>query len=418
MNTRHNDRRSHEESLDEGRVIISADTHAGADIGEYRAYLPQYWHDEFDAWASAYSSPWDDIVGDTAARNWDSELRRTHMESDGITAEVIFPNTIPPFFPTIVGIVPLPSNRADYDRRWAGLQAHNRWLVDFCAELPDQRRGLIQVFPNEVDDAVEEIRWAGESPGVGGVLMPAVPPNHVVDPIFSRRYDPIWAACQEVGLPVCTHTGSGEPEYPDEPASAAVMFFEFGLFVNRTLSHLLIGGVFERFPDLKYTMTEQGVTWVPEVLARLDNQYEAVRDRPWLSMFVKEAYDQLKLSPREYFERNCFVGATSLRPREVDAAHNLGTANIMWGSDYPHSESTAPYSVESLRLVMTSFSERERQDLLVDTAAEVYGFDTDKLTAIAGSIGPTLQELRTPLSSDEYPSDHEWFLPTSLRPLT
>lgn len=401
-----------------GQIVISADTHAGADIGGYREYLESSWHDEFDAWAAEYSSPWDDIVGDTAARNWDSELRREQMESDGIVAEVIFPNTIPPFFPTIVGIVPLPTERADYERRWAGLQAHNRWLVDFCSELPHQRRGLIQIFPNDVDDAVREIRWAAQSPVVGGVLMPAVPPNHAVDPIFARRYDPIWEACQEAGLPICTHTGSGEPEYPDEVVSSAVMFFEFGLFVNRTLSHMLIGGVFERFPQLKYTMTEQGVTWIPEVLARLDNQYEAVRDRPWLSMFVKEAYDALKLTPKEYFERNCFVGTTSLRPRELAAVHALGTKNMMWGSDYPHSESTAPYSVESLRLVTESLSDEATHDILAATAASVYGFDLDKLSALAADVGPSMEQLRTPLPPEEYPDDHEWFLPVSLAPLT
>lgn len=46
-----------------GEVIISADTHGGASILDYRAYLPSAWHDEFDAWAAQYESPWDDVGG-------------------------------------------------------------------------------------------------------------------------------------------------------------------------------------------------------------------------------------------------------------------------------------------------------------------------------------------------------------------
>ncbi|HRE00260.1 MAG TPA: hypothetical protein PLV68_03115 [Ilumatobacteraceae bacterium] len=144
-------------------IIISSDTHAGADLREYKPYLASKWHDEFDAWADAYSSPWDDLVNDTADRNWDSDLRLQQTQADGVVAEVLFPNTIPPFFPSISNIVPLPKDDTDYQRRWAGIQAHNRWLVDFCSKAPDQRRGLVQVFPHKVDDAVAEIKWAGWS---------------------------------------------------------------------------------------------------------------------------------------------------------------------------------------------------------------------------------------------------------------
>lgn len=398
-----------------GEVVISADTHAGASILGYRPYLASSWHEEFDAWAAAYESPWDDVVNDTAARNWDSELRREQMEADGVAAEVIFPNTIPPFFPTIVGIVPLPRDADELHRRWAGLQAHNRWLVDFCQELPDQRRGLIQVFPHDLEAAVAEVRWAASTGVIGGVLLSAVPPNHPVPPLFSRHYDPLWAVCEEAGLAVATHTGSGSPEYPDEPAATAVMFFEFAMFVNRTLAHLIIGGVFERFPGLRYTMTEQGVNWVVEVLDRLEAQHDAARDRPWLAMFVAEAYSALSLTPWEYLRRNCFVGATSLRPGEVAGVERLGVDNVMWGSDYPHSEATTPYSTESLRIVTSALTTAERRRLLAGTAAAVYGFDLERLTPIGRRCGPTATALATPLGPEDHPRDHEWFLPASLR---
>lgn len=399
----------------DNHIIISADTHAGADLRGYKPYLAKKWHDEFDAWADAYSSPWDDLVDDTADRNWDSDLRMAQTTADGVVGEVIFPNTIPPFFPSISNIIPLPQTDDEYARRWAGIQAHNRWLVDFCSQAPDQRRGLIQVFPHKVEDAVAEVRWAAESDVIGGVLVPAAPPNHALyEPLFTDTFHPLWEAIEESGLAFGTHTGSGEPEYPDHPASSAVMMFEFSLFTNRTLSHLIIGGIFEKFPEIRFTMTEQGVKWVAETLSRLDGTFTAVADRPWLEMFVREAYKDLSLTPTEYFQRNCFVGASVLRPGEVATATNLGTSNIMWGSDFPHRESTYPYSIESLRIALADLDDKQKREVLSETAAKVYGFDLDALRPLADKYGPSPELLDTPLTEAELPTDNEWFLPEML----
>lgn len=81
-------------------VVISTDTHAGADLYDYKPYLPASLHEEFDAWAKAYASPFDDLIVATANRNWDHELRIAEMDADGVAAEVLLPNTVPPFFPT------------------------------------------------------------------------------------------------------------------------------------------------------------------------------------------------------------------------------------------------------------------------------------------------------------------------------
>src|SRR5205085_1542347 len=82
--------------------------------------------------------------------------------ADGIVAEILFPNTVPPFFDES-GLVALPPTEADYDRRWAGLQAHNRWMADFCAAAPGRRAACVQVFVNRIDDALAEIRWAKDN---------------------------------------------------------------------------------------------------------------------------------------------------------------------------------------------------------------------------------------------------------------
>src|SRR6185437_14382707 len=110
-----------------------------------------------DAWLAGVVNPWVDIR-DT--RNFNSGDRIVAMDAEGVTGEVLFPNTLPPFYDILAHLSGVPRNREEFDRRWAGLRAHNRWLVDFCGEEPLRRRGLIQLMPNDVDAAIAEVRWA------------------------------------------------------------------------------------------------------------------------------------------------------------------------------------------------------------------------------------------------------------------
>lgn len=121
-------------------TVVSADCHAGADLLDYRPYLAKRHHEAFDAWAAGYVNPYEDLLADTADRNWNSARRLAELEADGIVAEVLFPNTIPPFFPA-ASLMAQPPTAAEYELRWAGLQAHNRWLADFCADAPGRRAG-------------------------------------------------------------------------------------------------------------------------------------------------------------------------------------------------------------------------------------------------------------------------------------
>ncbi|MHB8671318.1 MAG: amidohydrolase family protein, partial [Acidimicrobiales bacterium] len=197
---------------DERYVIISADCHGGAELAEYRPYLERRHHDEFDAWAKTYAVPYEDLMGEDGNRNWDSERRLRELEADGIVAEVIFPNTIPPFYPqpSLKAQVPAATD-GDMDLRWAGLRAHNRWLADFCAAAPGRRAGIAQIMLHDVDAAVAEILWAAEAGLKGGILLPGTPPGTGLAPLYSPIYDPIWRACEETGLPVNHHAGSDQP---------------------------------------------------------------------------------------------------------------------------------------------------------------------------------------------------------------
>ncbi len=151
--------------------IISADCHAGGSHKAYREYLDPAFHEDFDAWRGEYKNPYKDLGDNRRLRNWDNEMRNSQQEEDGIVGEVVFPNTVPPFFPSFV-LFAKPPTPEEYAHRRAGVHAHNRWLVDWCGEFPERRAGVGQIFLNDIDDAIEDITWIKEHGLRGGILLP------------------------------------------------------------------------------------------------------------------------------------------------------------------------------------------------------------------------------------------------------
>lgn len=378
-------------------TIISADCHAGGSMEQYREYLDPAYREEFDAWREQYRNPFRDLQGGRRARNWDHEQRIADLAADGVVAEVVFPNTVPPFFPT-GALVARPPTAADLDRRWAGLRAHNRWLADWCAEHPNRRAGIAQVFLNDVDAAVAEVQWAAEHGLRGGVLLPAVPDDTDIEPLYSPAYDPLWQVCQDLDLPVNHHSGSGHPDYGEYPAANFVWLLETAWFAHRPLWHVIAGGVFERFPGLRFVLTEQGCDWIPGTLRMMDGFHlQMAGGRIGELKFPPE--ERLPLRPSEYFDRNVWVGVSFPAPVEAKAMRTLGLHKVMWGSDYPHHEGSTPFSREHLRRTFVDWSPEDLTQVLTTTAADVYGFDVTALHPLAAECGPTAEELAVPLDS-------------------
>ncbi len=379
-------------------TIISADTHAGGSHAQYRDYLDPKYLDDFDAWRGKYRNPYQDLKQtDLRIRNWDSERRWADQERDGIVGEVLFPNTIPPFFPMFVLFAPPPSPD-DYPHRLAGIRAHNRWLADFVAEYPARRAGIGQIFLNDLDAAIDDIHWIKEHGLRGGILLPNIPPDvDWIKPLNHPEYDRLWAVCQDLGVPVNSHGGTGSPQYARTPSSAVLMLAEIPFYSQRPFVQLLIGGVFERFPRLEFVMTEMGCAWVPPLLRRLDDILERIRTNKAVGE-LRFADDQiLPRSATEYFHQNCWVGASQPTPADAAARALIGADRFMWGSDYPHDEGTCPFSREHLRLVFQDVPELELRALLGGNVARLYDFDLDILAADAARVGPSVAELSAPL---------------------
>src|SRR6476659_9445438 len=207
-------------------TIISADCHAGGSHAAYREYLDPAYLDDFDAWRGKYKNPYKDLGDNRRLRNWDNEMRNSQQEQDGIVGEVVFPNTVPPFFPSFVLFAKPPTDE-EYDHRHAGVHAHNRWLVDWCGEFPERRAGVGQIFLNDIDDAIDDVRWIKEHGLRGGILLPTIAPDvKHVKPLYHPDYDRLWAVCEDLGVPVNSHGGTGSPDYGAFHVSALLMIME------------------------------------------------------------------------------------------------------------------------------------------------------------------------------------------------
>ncbi len=402
-------------------LLITADTHAGLDPPGYRPYLEKKWLADYEAWVQTQETMMQmmrQVMGDRsigvdgdpdvdANRNWDTGRRLRETEADGVVAEVIFNNTLPPFAPIPMMPFEEPPVGDELEKRWAGLQAHNRWLADFCSEAPGRRAGCVQILLPNVERSVDEIRWAKQNGLTGGVLLPGAPPGSGVAPLYAPDYEPIWAVCEELGMPINHHSGGGTPDFGlYMPQSLTMFILEVTWWAQRTLWHLIFSGVFERHPDLQFVVTEAGASWAPEVLRSLDSFYDRMKYEDQCSehMFGGPAVAKLSLKPSEYFRRQCHIGASFLPPRECAMRYEIGVDQIMWGTDYPHVEGSYPYTRELLRLSFAGVDPEEIQQMVAGNAAKVYGFDLDFLAPLAARIGPTKAEIAEPLDYDSVPA--------------
>jgi predicted TIM-barrel fold metal-dependent hydrolase len=407
-------------------LVISSDCHAGALPATYNDYLPKRFHGEANAWWLAYAREmmsragtffdqeavdayaekageggarmraWSDpdvqIPDDEIVRmlsdasspfaprrgEFDMGVRKRELDADGIAGEVIFPQ-MAPFGAGLLqyrfAVTP--------EQSFAGCQAYNRWLADFCSADPGRHAGVALVDVEDIGATVREVRAAKEMGLWGGVLLPTSTGAH---PFYHHpRYEPLWAACEELELPLQSHSG-WSPDYGDVASATAMYITEVDMFAQRPFAALVWSGAFERHPRLKYILTETGVGWVVEKLRVL----EFKADNPIFKHFTK----RLSLSPAGYFARQCFLGASFMPFHEGQFRDSIGVDKLMWGSDYPHLEGTWPNTLKALRETFSTYPEEEVRAMLGENAARVYGFDADALQRVADEIGPTLAEIR------------------------
>ncbi|MBW2291168.1 MAG: amidohydrolase [Deltaproteobacteria bacterium] len=411
-------------SKDSNVLIISADGHAGALPATYQEYLPKNFHQAADVWWLSYvkemiartgtffdqeavdeyaekaggagqfqtfmqagdniedsvllgllndgSSPFSPRMGE-----WDTAVRLKELEEDGTAGEVIFPQMAP----FGAGLMQY-RNPVDPEHNLAGIRAYNRWLADFCNANPGRHAGVALINVDDIDVSCQEVRNAKEMGLFGGVLLPTTTGEY---PFYhDPRYEPLWAVCEEVEMPLQAHSG-WSPDYGDAESATAMYISEVDMWAQRSFTALLWSGAFERHPGLKLIMTETGTAWILERLRVL----EFKANLPFFNHFTAK----LSLTPTEYFQRQCYIGASFMPKHEADERHRIGLDRIMWGSDYPHMEGTWPNTMDALRATFSTYPEHEIRAMLGTNALEAYAFDPELLGPVAERVGPALSSI-------------------------
>lgn len=399
-------------------LVISADGHAGLPPEQYRNYLESRYHEQFDSSLAAqmaaaakaeenflikdFNEEWRGNIANGLSGAWDSQVRLDVINADGIAAEVLFPDGITeqnaPPFDAGLGLRPW---GVDPELQWAGARAHNRWLAEFCAEAPLRRIG-IAVIPLlwDVDLALQEIRWAHKA-GLKGLLIPPLMGDK--DPYNHPKYYPVWELCQDLGMVIHTHSGPSPAYDFSLPGAMGVYLSEFAWWASRPLWFMIFGGVFEKFPKLKFVIAEVTEFWVPSMLEMMDVRASVKHTSGKLGDFRSN----LSMKPSEYFARNCWISASAHFDEGSTAVrHDIGIDRIMWGSDYPHPEGSWPKTAEKMGKYLTGIPESELDLMLSDNAIECYELDREALQQLAKEIGPSRESFREPPSFEGEQKGH------------
>lgn len=298
---------------------------------------------------------------DVPRGGYDPEQHLADMRLDGVSGEVLYPSQGLFYFRV-----------ADPALMSAIFRAYNDWLAEFCRTDPARLKGIAMINVDDIGEAIAELERAARL-GLAGAMITEYPREH-------RRYDqpeyePFWAAAASLGMPLSLHTatrregkirGAGEKTLRDATSRATKAFYP-----AMSMCDMIFSGVFERHPRLTLAIVEFELAWAPHVLAAMEYTY---RERH------EEAIYRFKgdKRPSDFFHENVVLSfqedAIGIRLRDV-----IGVDNMMWGSDYPHSESTFPQSRKILAEILSGVPEDEQAKIAGGNTARVYGFDVARL---------------------------------------
>jgi predicted TIM-barrel fold metal-dependent hydrolase len=287
--------------------------------------------------------------------SFDPHARVRDLDVEGIDVNMILPS----------GGVPAFAGLDDVALEQAMYRAYHRFLADYCRPYPERLTGVLLVSARDAAGSVAEIRRCAEEDWPVGIL-PICPPALSLD---DPDWEPIWAAAQAHDLTVVIHSFTMTVPYPP-----GVWDTWDSVFLQRAAGHVwnaqrnmaaLVGaGVLDRHPRLRLTSLECGHGWLAAWAARLDE----------LAEMSRHALPPLQRKPSEYIRGPQYFQSIQLYEGEQSLRHAieaLGEDTLMFATDYPHSESWFPKSVDVV-LRWDSIREGARRKLLWENAARCY----------------------------------------------
>lgn len=364
--------------------LISSDDHADMSHDRVKAHLAPRFHDAYMAGLMAFVATTKDLRSVEANQRWRDQNgfgpvpegsgiggNRTHaaagraghtdpvarladMDADGVEASVTYCEVSAFRYLYMIK-----------DGWREATRAFNSALAEFASADPARLIVSYQIPIHDIAAAVDEVKWAAAT-GCKSLQLPVFPAELGLPDYWDDRYDPLWTAISDADLPICCHIGMNTalddiarrdptPQkgifVPMTPLSAAEAF---GMWI--------MGGVFERFSNLKVVFVEPGLGWVAWWLYIVDD------------MMTRQGYEFPAIStlPSHYFHQNVYVTFID-EPDAVRHAHErLGINNVMWSSDYPHPVSSWPRSRHLVEEMFADTPAPERELIVSGNAARVW----------------------------------------------
>src|SRR3984957_3799639 len=292
---------------------------------------------------------------------YDIHERIRDMNANGVIASMCFPS-----FPNLCGQL-FARATDDRDLGLAVLQAYNNWHIDdWCGTYPGRFIPLALVPIWDPEAMASEVRRVAAK-GAHAVSFSENPAKLKLPSFHSDHWDPFWSACSDVGTIVCMHIGSSSSlviTAADAPIDVLLALQPVNII--QAAADLLWSPVLRKFPDLKVSLSEGGIGWIPYFLERMDWTYE--RQHGWTGQ------DFGARLPSEVFREHivtCFIDD----PAGVAQRDQAGLETICWESDYPHSDSTWPVSPERLMKSMTGVPDDEINAMTHENAMRHFRFD-------------------------------------------
>lgn len=287
----------------------------------------------------------------------DVEARLAALDSEGVSGELAFPNSVLALF-----------GWPDLEVRERCFRIYNEHLAE-VQELSNGRIfgvGLINWW--DADGAQRTIQ---ELKGLGlkTFLMPLQPgkdPDKRPIDFASMAMDGVWAAIEEAGLPVSHHIGENPPSSPNEFNALGVGMLQSVAPFRDTFGKYIFGGILDRHPGLRVGWFEGGINWVPA----------AIQDAEHIAASFRHLYNlEIEHGPQHYWDQH-MCASFMVDPLGLELVDRIGRDRVMWSTDFPHNESTYGYTSESLRAVVDAVGSDSAADIVGGNIKRYLGLDS------------------------------------------
>ena len=242
---------------------------------------------------------------------------------------------------------------------------YNDWLADYTEASSGRLQGLPAIPVQDPRAAADELERVINL-GFKGGCIPCTSP--VDRPYFDDVYEPIWSLAEEAHFPLSMHVGCGAYVPPNQRLQKKVDgiagYAASQNTVQTTIVELMCRGVCERHPTLKIVVAEFNAGWIAHWLYRVDQGLQ--RERRSMPEPFTGAH------PQEIWERQFYCtiedDRAALLTRDI-----IGVDTMLWGSDYPHTDSTWPCSGEVLDELFEGISTSDRTKITRTNVEALYG---------------------------------------------